>query len=53
MLPLPTPPPGVREGSLTVYAVVDDTKTPHPTWHECRTDNGTSTPIAAICNGVK
>jgi len=53
VLPLPTPPPGVREGSLTVYAVVDDTKTPHPTWHECRTDNGTSTPIAAICNGVK
>ena len=53
LLPLPTPPAGVREGSVTVYAKVDDTTAPHPTWHECRTDNDTSPPISAICNGVK
>ncbi len=53
LLPLPTPPAGVREGSLTVYAVVDDTTTPHPSWHECRVDNDTSAAISANCNGVK
>jgi hypothetical protein len=32
-----------------VYAIVDDTTTPHPTWHECRTDNNTSAPVSDSC----
>ena len=52
ILPLPTPPPGVREGTTPVYAIVDDTATPHPSWHECRTDNNTGTGNG-LCNQVK
>ena len=32
-----------------VYAVADDGMPPHPLWHECRTDNNTSTPVSAKC----
>ena len=45
-LELSTPPAGL------VYAVVDDGNPPHP-WHECRTDNNTSTgadPASCIPN---
>ena len=52
ILPLPNPPPGVREGTTPVYAIVDDTATPHPSWHECRTDNDTGTGNG-LCNQVK
>ena len=46
---LPDAPPEILNGTTTVYAVVDDTLTPH-TWHECRTDNNTSASITASCN---
>jgi VCBS repeat protein len=49
VLPLSSPPPGVQEGTTPVYAVVDDTATPHPEWTECRTDNNQSPPISAAC----
>ena len=39
VLPLPSPPAGVKSGQVAVYAVVDDPKTPHPSWTECRTQN--------------
>ncbi len=42
-LPLSTAPGGV------VYAVVDDTSVPHPSWHECRTDNDTSARVGSSC----
>jgi hypothetical protein len=38
-----------RLGDTTVYAVVDDTTTPHPEWIECRTDNNTSAAVSALC----
>ncbi len=44
-----SPGPGVASGTTPVYAVVDDTKTPHPAWHECRADNDTSAPISLDC----
>ncbi|HEY6463745.1 MAG TPA: VCBS repeat-containing protein, partial [Polyangiaceae bacterium] len=52
VLTLASPPAGVVAGTTPVYAVVDDTKTPHPGWHECRTDNDTSAGIDAVCHGT-
>jgi FG-GAP-like repeat len=48
-LPLPNAPAGVKNGSIQVYAVVDDTQTPHPDWTECRTDNNQSALVSAAC----
>jgi hypothetical protein len=53
VLLLPSPPPGVREGTTPVYAVVDDTTAPHGSWNECRTDNDTSAPAKAACDIVR
>ena len=52
-LPLASPPPGLQDGSVKVYTVVDDTVTPHTPWHECRTDNNTSPATSAVCSAVK
>ena len=52
VLPLPNPPPGVQAGTTPVYAIVDDTTTPHPGWHECRTDNNESADVGVVCNGA-
>ena len=38
LLELPDAPIGVKDGSVPIYAVVDDNAPPH-TWHECREDN--------------
>ena len=51
VLPLPSPPAGVTTGAPPVYAVVDDTTTPHPSWHECRTNNDTSADVGVTCQG--
>ena len=40
---LPTPASG------TIFAIVDDTVTPHPEWAECRTDNNTGAVVNADC----
>jgi hypothetical protein len=50
---LPNPPQGIRDGTTPIYAVVDDTATPHPGWHECRTDNDTSATTTGACNLVR
>ena len=44
-LPFDAAPMDVKDGTTNIYAVVDDTAVPHPSWQECRTDNniGTST----------
>ena len=52
VLTLNAPPPGVEDGSQPLYAIVDDTTTPHPSWHECRVDNDTSAPIKGSCGQV-
>jgi hypothetical protein len=52
-LALPNPPPGLNPGGIPVFAIVDDTTTPHPSWHECRTDNDTSAVVSASCSGVQ
>jgi hypothetical protein len=39
------------EPGSEVHAVVDDGSPPHP-WHECRTDNNTSSAVSATCEGV-
>ncbi len=52
VLTLTTPPPGVEDGTQPIYAVVDDTTTPHPGWHECRVDNDTSPPTTGACSHV-
>jgi len=46
VFPIATPPPGLLDGSIKVYAVVDDKSPPHA-WHECRIDNN-----VAIGSGV-
>ncbi|HEY8087270.1 MAG TPA: VCBS repeat-containing protein, partial [Polyangiaceae bacterium] len=51
VLTLTSPPAGIVNGTTPVYAVVDDTTTPHPGWHECRTDNDTSADVAVVCHG--
>ncbi len=50
ILLVPNPPAGVKEGTVPIYAIVDDTKVPHPSWHECRTDNNTGTGSGACVN---
>jgi hypothetical protein len=50
VLPLASPPAGVKDGSVAVYAVVDHGNPPHP-WHECRTDNNQSPPGSGACQG--
>jgi len=52
VLELPNPPAGVTDGTQPLYAVVDDTTTPHPSWHECRTDNDTSATTTGSCSNV-
>ena len=49
---LPNAPPEVVNGSVKVYAVVDDTMEPHG-WHECRTDNNTSGAASGLCDTPK
>jgi FG-GAP-like repeat len=51
-LDLPMAPPEVLSGAVKVYAIVDDTMTPH-LWHECRTDNDTSEQVSGKCDGPK
>lgn len=46
-LPLATTPAG------SVFAVVDDTTTPHPLWTECRTDNNVSAAVSPKCQVVR
>jgi hypothetical protein len=50
VLPLPDAPPEVKNGTMPIYAVVDDTSVPHPSWTECRTDNNTSPPGKGSCD---
>ncbi len=52
-LALPTPPAGAKDGTVTLYAVLDDAATPHPSWQECRIDNNTSAPISGACNTIR
>lgn len=49
ILPLPSPPMGVLDGSVPIYAVADD-KGMHA-WHECRTDNNVSAAGSGVCKG--
>jgi hypothetical protein len=53
VVPLPNAPSDVQQGSVPIYAVVDDTTVPHPSWHECNTTNDTSAPALASCGGPK
>ncbi len=50
--PFDAAPDDVKDGIINIYAVVDDTKIPHPAWQECRIDNniGTSTGKCLIPN---
>ena len=48
-LPLPTPPPGVLDGSKKIFVIVDDQSPPHA-WHECRTDNNVAQG-SGVCEG--
>jgi hypothetical protein len=50
ILQLPSPPPGVKEGGVPLYAVVDDGSPAHPSWRECRVDNNTSTSESGSCS---
>ncbi|MBX3131404.1 MAG: VCBS repeat-containing protein [Polyangiaceae bacterium] len=43
LLPLGSVPSGL------VFAIVDDTTTPHPEWTECRTDNNVSSAVNPDC----
>jgi hypothetical protein len=52
-IPLANPDMGLLSGATPVYAVVDDTKIPHPSWHECNTANDTSPPTSAKCSGAQ
>ena len=51
-LVLTTPPVEIVNGSVQVYAIVDDGGAPH-TWHECRTDNNQSAAVSGKCDGPK
>lgn len=42
VLLLPDAPPGVTDGSSTLWVVVDDAMPDHA-WHECRVDNNSAT----------
>ncbi|HMY17685.1 MAG TPA: VCBS repeat-containing protein, partial [Polyangium sp.] len=48
-LPLPNPPPGVVDGSVKIYVVVDDNAPPHA-WHECHIDNNIAS-FSGVCDG--
>jgi hypothetical protein len=50
VLPIVNPDQGVVNGTTPVYAVVDDGNPPHPSWHECRTDNDVGGPTYAGCS---
>ena len=44
--------PSAEQGG-EFYAIVDPPSAPpHPAWHECRTDNNTSTPLLVKCQGL-
>ena len=51
-LPFNNAPDDVKDGTTNIYAVVDDTMVPHPTWQECRIDNniGTNTGRCLVPN---
>lgn len=50
----PNPVPlDVTSGQTPVYAIVDDTAVPHPSWTECRTDNNTSGEVSGACSSPK
>jgi hypothetical protein len=51
-LPFNNAPDDVKDGTTNIYAVVDDTMIPHPTWQECRIDNniGTNTGRCLVPN---
>jgi len=53
LLPLPGVSSDVTSGQTPIYAVVDDTTSPHPAWTECRTDNNTSAATSGACNTPK
>ncbi len=42
-LPFDAAPMDVQNGTTNIYAVVDDTVVPHPSWQECRIDNNVGT----------
>src|SRR5262249_34474064 len=48
-LPLPDADSAITSGETLVYAVVDDTTVPHPSWQECRTDNNVSNAVSGKC----
>ncbi len=48
-LMLTNPDQALVSGAQPVYAVVDDGMPPHPSWHECRTDNNVGGPTYAGC----
>jgi hypothetical protein len=50
VLPLTNPAQGIVNGTIPVYAIVDDGSAPHPSWQECRTDNNTCSPTFAGCS---
>ncbi len=52
VLPFDAAPMDVQNGMINIYAVVDDTVVPHPSWQECRIDNnvGTSTGKCVVPN---
>jgi hypothetical protein len=52
-LPLANPDMGLVSGATPVWARVDDTATPHPSWHECNIMNDTSALVSARCGTAK
>ncbi|MFT3765262.1 MAG: VCBS repeat-containing protein [Minicystis sp.] len=50
VLAVANPSAGVVNGTTPVYAVADDGAPPHPSWHECRTDNNQSEATFAGCS---
>lgn len=51
VLPWPSAPADVRNGTTKLYAVVDDGGV--HTWRECRVDNNVSAAASGYCSGVK
>jgi hypothetical protein len=51
-LTLTSPDAALTSGASPVYAVFDVGGAPHPSWHECNTDNNTSEPVSAACQMV-
>lgn len=52
LLSLPKPPPGVLDGSVKIYVVVDDKSPPHA-WHECRIENNVTSGSGVCDSGPK